>query len=69
MAPEDIKRLRSDLGLSAADLADMLETTENSVRRMEMSRNAKHARLPARRMVRLMQAYSDGWRPSDWPTS
>ncbi len=69
MTPQDIKRLRADLGLSAADLADMLETTENSVRRMEMRRDAMNARSPARRMARLMQAYSDGWRPSDWPTS
>lgn len=67
MTPQDIKRLRDTLGLSAADLADMLETDENTIRRMEMRRDAKHARLPARRMARLMQAYADGWRPHDWP--
>jgi DNA-binding transcriptional regulator YiaG len=67
MTPQDIKRLRDDLGLSAADLATLLETDENTVRRMEMRRDTKNARLPARRMARLMQAYRDGWRPHDWP--
>jgi DNA-binding transcriptional regulator YiaG len=67
MTPQDIKRLRDDLGLSAADLAALLETDENTVRRMEMRRDTKNARLPARRMTRLMQAYRDGWRPHDWP--
>ena len=67
MTPQDIKRLRDDLRLSAADLAALLETDENTVRRMEMRRNSKNARLPARRMARLMQAYVDGWRPHDWP--
>lgn len=67
MTPQDIKRLRDTLGLSAADLAAMLETDENTVRRMEMRRDTKNARLPARRMMRLMQAYRDGWRPHDWP--
>ena len=67
MTPQDIKRLRNSLDLSAADLAALLETDENTVRRMEMRRDTKNARLPARRMARLMQAYVDGWRPHDWP--
>ena len=67
MTPDDIKSARAALGLSAADLAAMLETDENTLRRMEMRRDTKNARTPARRMARLLSAYLDGWRPPDWP--
>jgi ribosome-binding protein aMBF1 (putative translation factor) len=64
----DIKQTRDALGLSASQMAEMLETDELSIRRMEMSPAAKNHRKPARRMARLMQAYLDGWRPPDWPS-
>ena len=67
MTPDDIKNARARLGLGVADMAEMLETDENTLRRMEMRRDTKNARTPARRMARLLQAYLDGWRPPDWP--
>lgn len=67
MTPDDIKSARATLGLGVADMAEMLETDENTLRRMEMRRDTKNARTPARRMTRLLHAYLDGWRPPDWP--
>lgn len=67
MTPDDIKNARARLGLGVADMAEMLETDENTLRRMEMRRDTKNARQPARRMTRLLRAYLDGWRPPDWP--
>ncbi len=67
MTPEDIRQARHALGLSVADLARMLETDAQTVRRMEMAPDRSTHRQPASRMVRLMQAYLDGYRPKDWP--
>ena len=67
MTPEQIKEARQSLRLSVRQMAHMLETDEQTVRRIEMPSNRSTARQPAVRMVRLIQAYLDGYRPSDWP--
>jgi transcriptional regulator with XRE-family HTH domain len=67
MTPAEIKAIRKALGLSAAELGAMLECDAQTVRRMEMSPDAKTFREPAARMVRLLHAYLDGYRPKDWP--
>jgi len=67
MTPEEIKSARNALGLSVGGLARMLETDELSVRRMEMAPTKSTARTPAPRMLRLIRAYLDGYRPDDWP--
>lgn len=67
MSPEQIKEARQSLGLSVAGLARMIETDAQTVRRMEMDPGANTARKPAVRMVRLISAYLDGYRPDDWP--
>lgn len=67
MTPAQIKEARHALGLSVVQLAAMLETDAQSVRRMELREDASTARTPAVRMVRLIRAYLDGYRPSDWP--
>ncbi len=64
----EIKESRQSLGLTLRELADMLDTDAQSVRRMEMDpTHAVTARTPAPRMVRLIRAYLDGYRPEDWP--
>lgn len=67
MDNKDLRVARASLGLSVADMARMLETDALSVRRMELSPDKSTHRKPAPRMVRLIRAYLDGYRPSDWP--
>lgn len=66
MTPE-IKEARQKLGLSSHQLASLLETDPQTIRRMEQSETANTFRKPAPRMVRLLRAYLDGYRPADWP--
>lgn len=67
MTPDQLAEARRKLGLTQSQLAAMLETDAQSVRRMEMPPTASTSREPAVRMVRLLRAYLDGWRPDDWP--
>lgn len=67
MTPDQIAQARNTLGLTQAQLGKLLDTDGQSVRRMEMPEDASTHRKPAPRMVRLIQAYLDGYRPSDWP--
>jgi len=67
MTPTAIKQARQSLGLSVADLARLLDTDPQTVRRMEQRDDASTFRKPAPRMVRLISAYVAGYRPADWP--
>lgn len=67
MTHTDIKTARNALGLSLSQMAVMLDTDETSMRRMEMDPSRSTARKPAPRMIRLLVAYLDGYRPADWP--
>ncbi len=66
MTPAQIKEARITLGLTQSQLGAMLDTDGQTIRRMEMD-GTSTARLPAVRMVRLIRAYLDGYRPDDWP--
>ena len=63
----DIKLARQALGLSLSEMAEMLDTDPTTTRRLEMAPHNSTARQPAPRMLRLIQAYLDGYRPNDWP--
>ena len=67
MTPDDLREARRALGLTQAQLAAMLDTDMQSVRRMEMAPERSTARPPPPRVVRLLRAYLDGYRPGDWP--
>ncbi len=67
MTPTDIKEARRKMGLSVADLARLLDTDPQTIRRMEQSETASTFRRPAPRMVRLIRLYLAGARPDDWP--
>ena len=67
MTPTELKEARHKLGLSVADLARLLDTDAQTVRRTEQSETANTFRKPAPRMVRLLDAYLSGYRPPDWP--
>lgn len=67
MTPAEIKAVRQWLGLTVSQLAVLLDTDPQTIRRMEQSETANTFRKPAPRMVRLIRAYLDGYRPADWP--
>lgn len=69
MTPAELKQARQSLGLSSSQLAALLDTDPQTIRRMEQSETANTFRTPAPRMVRLIRAYLDGYRPRDWPGS
>lgn len=63
----DLASARVALGLSLNQMAYMLDTDLRSVSRFEAPKGSKSHRDPAVRVVRLVDAYLDGWRPADWP--
>jgi hypothetical protein len=63
----DFRAARLSLGLSLKQMGDMLDTDRRAVSRFEASPETSTHREPAVRVRRLMQAYLDGYRPSDWP--
>lgn len=67
MAPDQIAEARRKLGLTQSQFAALLETDKSTIRKMEFPEDAAQHRKPARRMVRLIHAFLDGWRPTDWP--
>jgi len=67
MTPDQIRAARVSLNLTQAQLGALLETDGQTVRRMEGDPSHSTFRKPAVRMVRLIRAYLDGYRPADWP--
>jgi len=67
MTPKEIKQARIDMGLSVNQMARLLETDPQTVRRIEMNPLRSTSRQPYPRMVRLINAYLDGFTPDDWP--
>jgi DNA-binding transcriptional regulator YiaG len=67
MTPQQIKEARATLGLTQSQLGAMLDTTGRVVRMMESDPASSQHRKPAPRMVRLINAYIEGYRPDDWP--
>lgn len=67
MNAAEIKEARKSLGLSVQQFGELLDTDPQTVRRMEQKETANTFRRPAPRMVRLVRAYLDGYRPDDWP--
>lgn len=69
MSSRDLYRARLALGLDKAQMAAVLDTNETSVKKWETSpANASH-RPPPARVVRLIRAYLEGYRPADWPVT
>jgi len=67
MTPSQFKQARQALGLTQAQLGTLLDTDGQSIRRVEMDSDTSTGRKPAPRMVRLLEAYVEGYRSSDWP--
>jgi hypothetical protein len=45
----------------------MLDTDASTIRKMELNEESSQYRKPAPRMIRLITAYMEGYRPADWP--
>lgn len=63
MNPDEIKQARNSLGLTQSQLAPLLGygATPRVAEIESGARNASDC------VVRLLRAYLDGYRPSDWP--
>ncbi|MGB0934738.1 MAG: helix-turn-helix domain-containing protein [Alphaproteobacteria bacterium] len=64
---EEIKMIRRALNLTQKELGAMCDTDAQTIRRIEMNPDRNTARAPAPRMLRLIRAYAEGYRPKDWP--
>jgi DNA-binding transcriptional regulator YiaG len=67
MTPSSVKASRRFLKLSVSQFALMLDTDASTIRKMELSEGSSQYRRPAPRMIRLIVAYINGYRPQDWP--
>lgn len=67
MTPQQLRTAQRKLRLSNTQMARMLETDVSTWKRMINRSTAKRHRAPAVRMIRLIKAYLDGYRPEDWP--
>jgi DNA-binding transcriptional regulator YiaG len=66
MTPDQIKQARHTLGLTLAQMGEMLGYEGNHVR-VQMD-DLETGRRPLRGcQERLLRAYLDGYRPPDWP--
>lgn len=69
MTPQEINEARRKLGLTVKQFGKLLDITDESTMRKHMSApDSNRYRPPSPRMVRLIRAYLDGYRPEDWPT-
>ncbi len=64
MTPYEIRNARQALGLTQAQLAALMGLGDKA-RVAEWERGARH---PSPQSERLIRAYLDGYRPTDWPT-
>lgn len=66
MTPDEMHQTRLMLGLTLAQMAQMLGYQGENLRQMQfdLETGRRPIRDPQRR---LAEAYRDGYRPSDWP--
>ena len=67
MSPQEFKKARETLGLSAAQLGKILNTDPRTVRRWEADENDKSSRPPNPIACRVIEWMIDGYRPPEWP--
>lgn len=66
MTPDELQHIRHGLGLTLAQMAQMLGYQGDNLRQMafDLETGRRPIRDPQRR---LAEAYRDGYRPRDWP--
>ena len=69
MRPDEFRAIRRTMGLTQAQLADLLGyANAATVAAFETNPAAKSTRPIPPLLVRLMRAYEAGYRPADWPS-
>lgn len=64
MTPAEFKANRNKLGLSAAELGEIINTDPRTIRKWE---HEDGTRPPNPVAVRVMEWLLAGWRPAQWP--
>jgi transcriptional regulator with XRE-family HTH domain len=64
MTPADFRTARKSLGLTQTELAVVLGYSDGQARVSQIERGEM---MPHGSVIRLLQAYLDGYRPGDWP--
>ncbi len=66
MTPDDVHQTRLSLGLTLAQMAEMLGYQGEHIRQQmyDLETGRRTLREPQRR---LLEAYMEGYRPKDWP--
>ena len=64
----EFKAARLSLGLTPIQLANLLGVAREYIYRLEATPDKKGKRKASYCMVKLIRAYLEGYRPSDWPT-
>lgn len=64
---EHVRYARQKLGLTQRQLAAMCEMDPRILRAVEQKPGTSTRRSPPARMIRVLDAYLAGYRPSDWP--
>ena len=66
MTPDELQQIRHGLGLTLAQMAQMMGYQGDNLRQMafDLESGRRPIREPQRR---LAEAYRDGYRPRDWP--
>lgn len=68
MTPEKFKQVRQSLGLTAQQLAHILNVNISTVQKWETPATAKTARRPDPIAVRAMEWMASGFRPPQFPS-
>lgn len=66
MTPDQFRQARRQLNLTSRQMAELLGFGSGTAIR-QFETHGTSQRIPGARVVRLVQAYLDGYRPADWP--
>lgn len=69
MTPAQFKQARRELGLTQGQLAVILDTAPQTIRKWEMDETRSTARSVNPIAARVMQWMLDGYRPPEFPNS
>lgn len=67
MTPAEFKEARRKLGLTQGQLAAILDTAPQTIRKWEMNETRSTARSVNPIAARAMQWMLNGYRPPEWP--
>jgi DNA-binding transcriptional regulator YiaG len=69
MTPHEFKEARITLGLSQAQLGEILNTNPTTIRKWEAESDRSTSRKPNPVAVQVLRWLLDGFRPPQWPVN